>query len=78
MVELAFGLFSVFALCRVKSNVFLVTLLFRGMNETGCCGNHICDGAETGMNCPSDCPRDIAVSKPDAFDSEALQSAFIP
>ena len=31
-----------------------------GNNGTACCGNNRCDGAETGSNCPSDCPPDMA------------------
>lgn len=34
------------------------------MNTTGCCGNGRCEGAETGMNCPEDCPADMATLSP--------------
>jgi len=42
-----------------------------GANATGaCCGNGVCDGAETGMNCPGDCPPDdasLVISDTDSF-----------
>uniref|UniRef100_A0A7S1DGV3 LysM domain-containing protein n=1 Tax=Hemiselmis andersenii TaxID=464988 RepID=A0A7S1DGV3_HEMAN len=34
------------------------------VNGTACCGNSVCDGAETGMNCPQDCPMDTASLTP--------------
>jgi len=33
-------------------------------NGSSCCGNGMCDGAETGMNCPQDCPMDTATLQP--------------
>eukprot|EP00960_Hanusia_phi_P018890 556556-Hanusia_phi.AAC.3 len=41
--------------------------------SSSCCGNNICEGAEMGSNCPSDCPPDDLNFQQTVFGSEVNQ-----